>query len=117
MACRYEEQVYQAMGTVNACGCPLCSYKNLTDCYEMGGVTMETIKRGTKEFAGALNNAIGATLYTPRHAAGIGCKVEAVRTVLAKMKRLKLEYIRGEFIVRIDKRRRFVLKYEPYETV
>jgi len=78
---------------------------------------METIKRGTKEFAAVLNNAIGATLFTPRHMAGIGCQVQAVRTVLAKMKRLKLEHIRGDYIVRIDKRRRFVLKYEPYETV
>ena len=77
---------------------------------------METIKRGTKEHAAVLSNAIGARLYTPRHAAGIGCKVEAVRTALEKFRRAKLVHSQGLFIVRIDKRRKFVLTFPLIET-
>lgn len=76
---------------------------------------METIKRGTKEHTAVLSNATGATLFTGQ-GAGEPCAVSAVRAALAEFSRAKLEYVSGEFHVRIDKRRRFVLTFPLIET-
>lgn len=34
MACRWEEAIYTAKGSVESCGCPACPYKRPGECYE-----------------------------------------------------------------------------------